>query len=42
MRRADTHVTKSVIGMNVDGEEKGRPKKRWTDCVMNDMLEWSG
>ena len=36
----DTHMTKRVMGMNVDGwRERGRPKKRWTDCVTNDMLE---
>ena len=40
MRRDDTHVTKRVIDMNVDGwRERGRPKRRWMDCVTNDMLE---
>ena len=40
MRRDDTHVTKLVMGMNVDGwRRRGRPKKRWMDCVTNDMLE---
>ena len=40
MRRDDTHVTKRVMGMNVDGwRGRGRPKKRWMDCVTNDMLE---
>ena len=40
MRRDDMHVTKSVMGMNVDGwRGRRRPKKRWMDCVTNDMLE---
>ena len=40
MRRDDTHVTKTVMGINVDGwRGRGRPKKRWLDSVTNDMLE---
>ena len=42
MRRHDTHVTKRVMAMNVDGWRRtgrGRPKKRWMDCITNDMLE---
>ena len=39
MRRDDTHVTKRVMGMNVDGwRGRGRPKKRWMDCVTNDYV----
>ena len=29
-----------TLGMNVDGwRGRGRPKKRWMDCVANVMLE---
>ena len=40
MRRDGTHVTKRVMGMNVDGwRGRGRSKKRWMDCVTNDILK---
>ena len=40
MRGNDTHVTKRVMCMNVNGwRGRGRPKKRWMDCVTNDVLE---
>ena len=40
MRRDDMHVTKRVMGMKVDKwRGTGRPKKRWMDCVTNDMLK---
>ena len=43
MRRDDTHETKRVMGMNVFGWRGGeRPKKRWVDCVTNDMFEEEG
>jgi hypothetical protein len=32
MRRDESHITKRVMSMNVD-----RLKKRWMDCVKNDM-----
>jgi hypothetical protein len=30
MRRNESHITESVMSMNVDG--KGRPKIRWMEC----------
>ena len=40
MRRDDMNVPKRVMGMNMDGSRRrGKPKKRWMDCVTNDMLE---
>jgi hypothetical protein len=40
MRREENHVTRSVRKMNVEGwREKGRPKKRWINCVIQDMRE---
>jgi hypothetical protein len=38
MWRDESHITKRVMSINVDGySRKGRPKKRWIDCVMDDM-----
>lgn len=37
-RRDDSHVTQRVLSMNVDGRKsRGRPRKRWMDCVKEDM-----
>jgi hypothetical protein len=38
MRRDESDITKRVMSMNVDGHPSGdRPKKRWMDCVKDDM-----
>lgn len=38
MRRDERHVTKRVLNLNVEGYVgRGRPRKRWVDCVVNDM-----
>jgi hypothetical protein len=38
MRRNESHITKRVKSMNVDRHpRRGRPKKRWMDCVKDDM-----
>jgi hypothetical protein len=38
MRMEESHITKRVMRMNVDGHpSRGRPKKRWMDCVKDDM-----
>ena len=40
MRRDDSNATKRVMNINVDGwRGRGRPRKRWIDCVRNDMKE---
>ncbi|PZC79580.1 hypothetical protein B5X24_HaOG216245 [Helicoverpa armigera] len=39
MRRNESHVVSKVMSMNVDGYSgRGRPKKRWMDCVKVDMV----
>jgi hypothetical protein len=38
MRRAESHIRKMVMSMNVEVHpRRGRPKKRWMDCVKDDM-----
>jgi hypothetical protein len=38
MRRDESYITKRVMTMNVDGHpSRGQPRKRWMDCVKNDM-----
>ncbi|PZC72650.1 hypothetical protein B5X24_HaOG210780 [Helicoverpa armigera] len=40
MRRCETHATKSVLSMNVEGwRGRGRPRKRWIDCLKEDMKQ---
>jgi hypothetical protein len=40
MRKEENHVTRRVMNMNVEGyRERGRSKKRWIDCVRQDMRE---
>jgi hypothetical protein len=38
MWKDESHITKRVMTMNVDGHpRRGRPRKRWIDCVKDDM-----
>jgi hypothetical protein len=38
MQKDKSHITKRVMSMNVDRyPSRGRPKKRWMDCVKDDM-----
>jgi hypothetical protein len=38
MRKDESHITKRVMTMNVNGHpRRGRPRKRWMDCVKDDM-----
>jgi hypothetical protein len=37
MRRDESHITKRVTSMSVDGHpRRGQPRKRWMDCVKDD------
>jgi hypothetical protein len=38
IRRDESHITKREMSMNVDGHpSRGPPKKRWMDCVKDDI-----
>jgi hypothetical protein len=38
MRRDESHITKRVMSIKVDGHpSRGRPNKRWMGCVKDDM-----
>ena len=39
MRRDEEYVGKRVMGIEVQGSRRGSPKKRWVDCVKDDLRE---
>ena len=40
MRRGEEYVGKRAMGIEVQGSRRrGRPKKRWADCVKDDLRE---
>ena len=39
LRRNEENVVRRVLSMNIDGYmSRGRPKKRWMECVNADMV----
>ena len=39
MRRDESQVTIRMLNCKIDGYKcKGKPKKRWMDCVKDDMI----
>ena len=42
LRRDEHHVGRQMLDMEIWGRrKKGRPRKRWRDCVREDMI-WKG
>ena len=39
LRREDVYVDKRVMGMEVPGNRRGRPKRRWLDSIRNNLSE---
>ena len=40
LRREKDHVTRKTLDMVVEGKRKsGRPRRRWMDCVKEDLME---
>ena len=39
LRREDEYVGKRVMGMEVTGRRRERPKRRWLDSIRNDLSE---
>ena len=39
MRRDEEYVGKRAMSIEVQGSRRGRPKKRWVDCVKDDPRE---
>ena len=39
VRRDDEYVGKRIRRMQVGRKKRGRPRRRWEDCVKEDMKE---
>jgi hypothetical protein len=37
-RRDDEYIGKRVMGMEIGKRKRGRPKRRWFDCIREDLI----